>query len=65
LHQRVLGRRAWDAELERDLAIGVRNDQLSHGVGTEDRLGGREVELGQVGLTALDLSADSNRSQLV
>src|SRR5208282_2071605 len=48
LHQRVLGRRAGDAELERNLATGVGNDQLGHRVGTEDGLGGREVELGQV-----------------
>jgi hypothetical protein len=48
LHQRVLGRRAWDAELERDLATGVGNVQLHHRVASEDRLGGREVELGQV-----------------
>jgi hypothetical protein len=48
LHQRVLGRRARDAELERNLPTGVRNDQLDHRVETEDRLGGREVQLGQV-----------------
>src|ERR1017187_3653069 len=39
LQQRVLGRRAWNAELERDLATGAGNDQLGDRVGTEDRLG--------------------------
>jgi hypothetical protein len=48
LQQRVLGRRAWDAKLERDLATGVGNVQLDHRVASEDRLGGREVELRQV-----------------
>ncbi len=48
LHQGVLAGRAGDAELECDLATDVGNHQLGHRVGREDRLGGREVELGQV-----------------
>src|ERR1039458_4305657 len=57
LQQRVLGRRGWDAELERDLATGEGNDQLGDRVGTEDRLGGREVELGQVEIGTPDVQA--------
>ena len=47
LQQRVLGRRARDAEFESNPATGVGNAQRGHRVGTEDRFGGREVELGQ------------------
>src|ERR1039458_3210868 len=42
LHQRVLGRRAGDAELERNLAARVGRHHFGHGVGAEDRLGGEE-----------------------
>jgi hypothetical protein len=53
------GLRRWsrDAELERDLACGVGNGQLSHGVLTEDRFGGREVELRQVEIGAPGVQA--------
>ena len=47
LHQRVLGRQAREANLERDLLTGVGNGQLHHRVVREDRLGGWEIELGQ------------------
>src|SRR5664279_3400128 len=57
LHQGVLGRRARDAELKRNLATRVGDDQLGHRVGTEDGLGGREVELGQVEVGALGVHA--------
>jgi hypothetical protein len=39
------------------LPPGVGNDQLGHRVGTEDRLGGREVELGQVEVGAPGVQA--------
>jgi hypothetical protein len=58
LHQRVLGRWARNAELESNLATGIGNDQPSHGVETEDRLGGREVELGQAEVGPPGVHAD-------
>src|ERR1035438_2043160 len=57
LHQRVLGRRARDAELERKLASRVGRHQLGHWVGTEDRLSGREFELGQAEVGAPQVQA--------
>src|ERR1017187_4833178 len=57
LHQRVLGRRAGDAELERDLATDDGDGQLGHRVGTENRLGGWEIELRQVEIGALGVHA--------
>jgi hypothetical protein len=47
LHQRVLRRRAREAELERDLLTGVGNGQLDYRIATEDWLGGGEIELGK------------------
>jgi hypothetical protein len=57
IHRGVLGRRAEDAELERELAAREGSNQLVHGVETEDRLRGREVELGQAEIGAPDVQA--------
>ena len=57
LRQGVLGRRAGNAELERNPASCVGNDQLGHRVRAEDGLGGQEIELGQVEVSALGLHA--------
>ena len=61
-HQRVLGRRARDAKVESNPATGIGNDQLGHGVGTEDRCSGREVELGKAEIGA---PSDQTRKEVI
>lgn len=56
-HQGVLGWRARDPKFERDPASRVAYYQLGHRVGTEDRLGGWEVELRQAEVGAPDVQA--------
>jgi hypothetical protein len=57
IHQSVLGRRAWDAELEGELAPREGSDQFVHGVLAEHRLGGWEIELGQAEVGAPHVQA--------
>jgi len=57
LHQRVLGGRARDAELENNLATRDGGDQLGDRVGAEGGLGGRKVEQGQAEVRALAVNA--------
>src|ERR1035438_6155701 len=57
LHQGVLGRRGWDAELEGELASCEGSGQFVHGVLAEDRLSRWDIELGQAKVGAPGVQA--------